>query len=68
MFRVSATSALNSFIVFKDLGALWLVLAFPKFILRATGDPKLHPGLDAANIVGKMWERWYEGSFSALWE
>ena len=52
----------------KDLLALWEVLAFPKLVLRGTGDPRSHPTMDAGKIVDRRLTLWESGNLAGLWE
>ena len=63
-----SASALTDLHHHKDLLALWGVLAFPKVVLRETGDPKSHPNLDAAKIVDRRLTLWETGNYTGLWE
>ena len=48
--------------------SLWALLAFPKLVLRGTGDPKNHPGKDAAHVVADRLDHWENGRFDTLWK
>ena len=58
---------LRNFVSHLDTISLWHLMAFPKLILRATGDPKTHPGWDAGNIVLQRLDAWEAGRQKDLW-
>ena len=51
----------------KTEQALWKVLAFPKLVLRGTGDPRAHPGLDPSKILLRRMDLWEGERFGDLW-
>ena len=51
----------------KDTLALWKVLAFPKLVLRETGDPKAHPGHYSGKIVLRRLDLWIDERYGDLW-
>ena len=59
--------ALNRLTLHKDLRSLWDVLAFPKLLLRGTGDPRSHPSLNASRVVLKRLALWEAGDYASLW-
>ena len=61
-------SALRDFLVHKDSLSLWPLLALPKLLLRATGDPKSHPGLTTGGVVKRRLDLWGRGDYGALWK
>ena len=65
--QLAFASILRCLNVQKDLMSLWAVLAFPKFVLRGTGDPKNHPGKDASHVVADRLDKWEAGRFKEIW-
>ena len=52
----------------KNLRSLWDVMAFPKLVLRGTGDPRSHPSMDASLIVLRRLALWEAGEQAAVWK
>ena len=59
---------LRTFVGQMDMVSLWYLMAFPKLVLRGTGDPSKHPGLDASQIVTRRLDLWEKGNHKDLVE
>ena len=65
--QLAVAQALRGLVDGMDAISLWRLQAFPKLVLRGTGDPKAHPGLDAGHIIAARLDQWEAGSFCDLW-
>ena len=65
--QMALTRAINGLCASQDLPALWRILAFPKLVLRGSGDPRSHPGLDPPKVVLQRLDRWERGDWVSLW-
>ena len=66
--QLALSRVLRGFVNRLDAVSFWMVMAFPKLVLRATGDPRAHQGLDVSQVVLTRLDLWEAGSFRDLWD
>ena len=65
--QLAMAHALRALVNRMDSISLWQLQAFPKLVIKGTGDPKSHPGLDAGQVVAARLDLWEAGAFCELW-
>ena len=65
--QLAFSRALRALVSQLDAISFWQVMAFPKLVLRATGDPRTHQGLDVSQVVLNRLDLWEAGFFADLW-